>query len=166
LEYQFGVHCILEDLIEEGLIVVKSARARFDGYHRNPWDEYECGHHYARNMASYGLLNALSGFSFDRGDGYIGFSPKIFQNKFKCFWALDGVWGVYFQNVELSKIEVLYGKILLKRIKLDIFKDINSVNLKLNEIITTHKVEKCEINFPNWIELSAGNSLEISKTSN
>ena len=42
-EYQFGVHCIIEGLIEEGLTVVKSIRDRFDGFGRNPWDELNCG---------------------------------------------------------------------------------------------------------------------------
>jgi uncharacterized protein (DUF608 family) len=160
-EYQFAVHCIIEDLLEEGLKVVKSIRDRYDGYHRNPWDEFECGHHYARSMASYGLLNALSGFTFDKGEGYLGFSPKIHQDNFKCFWALDGVWGMYHQNNKKSKIEVLYGKISLKKLKLQILKDLNSVDIKMNDILIKVKVNDCEINFPNEIELNVGDFLEI-----
>ena len=160
-EYQFAVHCIIEDLLEEGLKVVKSIRDRYDGYHRNPWDEFECGHHYARSMASYGLLNALSGFTFDKEEGYLGFSPKIHQDNFKCFWALDGVWGMYHQNNKKSTIEVLYGKISLKKLKLQILKDLNSVDIKMNDILIKVKVNECEINLPNKIELNVGDFLEI-----
>jgi len=113
-------------------------------------------------MASYGLLNALSGFTFDKEEGYLGFSPKIHQDNFKCFWALDGVWGMYHQNNKKSKIEVLYGKISLKKLKLLILKDLNSVDIKMNDILIKVKVRDCEINFPNEIELNAGNILEIS----
>ncbi len=161
-EYQFAVHCIIEDLLEEGLKVVKSIRDRYDGYHRNPWDEFECGHHYARSMASYGLLIALSGFSYDKGAGYLGFSPKIHQDSFKCFWALDDVWGIYNQNNKISIIEVLHGKILLKKLRISNFKDTNSVDIKMNETVLKIKVEDGEIIFPTGIELNVGNSLEIS----
>ena len=37
---------------------------RYDGERRNPWDEAECGHHYARAMAAWSGLLALSGFRY------------------------------------------------------------------------------------------------------
>src|SRR5690606_27376078 len=42
--------------------VVKAVRDRHDGRKRNPWNEAEFGHHYARSMSSWSLLTALSGF--------------------------------------------------------------------------------------------------------
>lgn len=128
-EYQFGIHCLLEGLIREGLTVIKSVRDRYDGYGRNPWDEFECGHHYARAMASYGALIALSGFEFDKSKGFLGFSPKINNENFKTFWSLDGVWGTFSQNTKVSRIEVLYGSIHIKKLKISLFK--NTKNVKL-----------------------------------
>ena len=45
--------------VEEGLEIVREARKRYDGRVRNPFDEYECGHWYARAMSSYALLQSL-----------------------------------------------------------------------------------------------------------
>jgi uncharacterized protein (DUF608 family) len=119
-EYQFAVHCIIEGLLEEGLCAARSIRDRYDGWGRNPWDEFECGHHYARSMASYGLLIALSGFEYDKGRGLLGFNPRVHQEGFSCFWSLDGVWGTYHQDLAAGNctIEVLHGSITLRELKL------------------------------------------------
>ncbi|MDH7561587.1 MAG: GH116 family glycosyl hydrolase [bacterium] len=52
IEYQVAATLIYNGWIDEGLSVVKGARDRYDGLRRNPWEEIECGHHYARAMAS------------------------------------------------------------------------------------------------------------------
>ncbi len=132
-EYQFGVHCMLEGLLEEGFTVFKSIRDRYDGYGRNPWNEIECGNHYARSMASYGALIALSGFEFDKGQGYLKFSPLINKNEFKCFWSLDAVWGTYSQTKESCCIEVLYGSILIQKLKLPHFSNMKKISLSSPE---------------------------------
>ena len=111
-EYQFASHLITEGFVDEGIKVTKAIRDRFDGWRRNPWDEFECGHHYARAMASYGLLLSLSGFHFDRTDNMVGFEPVINQENFATFWSL-GMFGEISdrisvrsrsrQNLELSE---------------------------------------------------------------
>jgi len=94
-EYQAAIHMIQEGLVEEGLQVVKAVRDRYDGARRNPWNEFECGSNYARSMASYALLPALSGFEYDMTRGYIGFAPVPRERPYRCFWSLDSAWGVY-----------------------------------------------------------------------
>jgi hypothetical protein len=49
-------------------------RERFAGARRNPFDEAECGHHYARALASWGLIVALTGFSYDGRSGVMPFA--------------------------------------------------------------------------------------------
>ena len=39
--------------------VVRDVRDRYDGRKRNPFDEAECGHHYARALASWTVLKAM-----------------------------------------------------------------------------------------------------------
>ena len=39
--------------------IVRECRERYDGRVRNPFNEIECGHWYARAMASYGMLQGL-----------------------------------------------------------------------------------------------------------
>jgi hypothetical protein len=78
--------------------VVKAVRERHDGIRRNPWNEVECGHHYARSMSSWGLLIALSGFQFDMARKELKFAPAIFRDDFTCFWSTGRAWGTYSQK--------------------------------------------------------------------
>lgn len=59
IEYQVATHLALEAMQEESLSIVRGIRQRYDGRRRNPWNEFECGSHYARAMASYGLKLAF-----------------------------------------------------------------------------------------------------------
>ena len=51
--------------VEQGLEIVRACRDRYDGRVRNPFDEYECGHWYARAMSSYAMLQGLTGARYD-----------------------------------------------------------------------------------------------------
>jgi uncharacterized protein (DUF608 family) len=116
VEYQVAVHLIYEGFIEEGLSLVRAVRERHDGYRRNPWNEVECGGHYVRAMASWGLLNALSGFQFDMANREISFAPVIHEDNFQSFWSTGQAWGTYSQNTTSAgehepELTVLYGDI-------------------------------------------------------
>lgn len=115
IEYEVAVLLIYQGLTEEGLTVAKAVRDRHDGYRRNPWSEVESGNYYVRSMASYGLLNALTGFRFDHKKHTVSFQPQINEHDFRCFWCNGREWGTYSQKAdpetgEVKKaIEVLYG---------------------------------------------------------
>lgn len=91
IEYQVAASLIKEGLVEEGLKLVKAARSRHDGYKRNPFDEVECGHHYARSMASWALVPAYSGFEHTP-DG-LRIKPQGEQKDFRCFYSTGTQWG-------------------------------------------------------------------------
>ena len=101
IEYQVAAHLIYEGWVEEGLRVVEAVRARHDGVRRNPWNEVECGNHYARSMSSWALLLALSGAQVNPTSGDMTFSPAaalLSKSKpFKTFWSNGRAWGVYSQ---------------------------------------------------------------------
>jgi hypothetical protein len=78
--------------------IVKTIRKRYDGKRRSPYDELECGHHYARSMAAWGLLVALSGYKFDIPNQKISFAPKVNEDNFTCFYSNGESWGVYHQE--------------------------------------------------------------------
>src|SRR6185312_13311894 len=65
IEHQVASHLMLTGNVEEGLNILSASRDRYDGRIRNPFNEYECGHWYARALASYGYLQALTGVRFD-----------------------------------------------------------------------------------------------------
>jgi len=114
-EYQTATHLIYEGFFDEALTLVEAVRGRHDGIKRNPWNEVECGSHYVRAMASWGLLIAASGFGYDLTKDELSFAPKISQDAFNCFFSTDKCWGIYKQQIdavsgELKRsIEVLYG---------------------------------------------------------
>jgi hypothetical protein len=68
-------------------------RSRYDGLARNPWNEYECGNYYARAMASYGLLIALSGFRYSAPAKTLYLEPRIAIDPFKVFFSTATGWG-------------------------------------------------------------------------
>ncbi|MFN2232966.1 MAG: hypothetical protein ACK2U1_01970, partial [Anaerolineales bacterium] len=104
----------------EGLELVRSARLRHDGFRRNPWDEVECGHHYARSMSAWMLLLALSGFSCNADRKEVNFDPitsiSTQSNAFRTFWTNGLSWGIYEQHFDqesaewTSNIRVLGGE--------------------------------------------------------
>lgn len=96
-EYQVAAQLIYEGLLQEGLTIVEAARARHDGLRRNPWNEVECGHHYARTMSSWALLLALSGFSYHPA-GRIGFGAASQESDFRCFFSTGRSWGRFQQQ--------------------------------------------------------------------
>lgn len=65
IEYQVASHLMLMGCVDEGLDIVRACRLRYDGVRRNPFNEYECGHWYARAMSSYGLIQGLTGVRYD-----------------------------------------------------------------------------------------------------
>lgn len=65
IEYQVASHLMWVGRVEPGLEIVRACRARYDGRVRNPFDEYECGHWYARAMSSYAMLEGLTRARYD-----------------------------------------------------------------------------------------------------
>ena len=112
IEYQAAGHMILAGLVAEGLEVVRAARRRYDGYVRDPFDEYECGHWYARALSSYGLLQALAGVRYDAVDKTLHVAPAI-EGDFRAFLCTAGGYGTVgvrdgqpFCDVRCGSIEV------------------------------------------------------------
>ncbi len=68
IEYQVASHLMMMGYPKEGLDIVRTCRDRYDGRRRNPFNEYECGHWYARALASFGLLQGLTGVRYDAVD--------------------------------------------------------------------------------------------------
>jgi uncharacterized protein (DUF608 family) len=112
IEYQVAALLIYEGFIDEALTLVETTRSRHDGYRRNPWNEMECGFHYARSLASWGLLPALSGARYDPLTDTQSFNPKINQDDFRCFFSNGKRWGILRQHRDekrqlVQEIEVL-----------------------------------------------------------
>jgi uncharacterized protein (DUF608 family) len=113
IEYQVAAHLLYEGFVDEGVEIVKAVRNRYDGQRRNPWNEIECGHHYARAMASWSLLLAYSGFHFSAPRQRIAFRPVVTDGRFATFWSAGPGWGTYEQERDRRRttatLSMLYG---------------------------------------------------------
>jgi len=120
IEYQVAAHLIYEGWVAEGLEIVRAVRNRHDGVRRNPWNEVECGHHYARALASWAVLVALSGFQCDLDRGVLSFAPRLEvaapAGRFSTFWSCGRGWGTYTQERDAAtgvwspSVQVLGGQ--------------------------------------------------------
>jgi uncharacterized protein (DUF608 family) len=95
MDYQFAASLAFEGMMTEALNVVESTRRRFDGERRNPWNEPECGHHYARAMASWACFAAWSGFRYSAPKRELALMPRTRRQAFRCFWSVPSGWGSY-----------------------------------------------------------------------
>jgi hypothetical protein len=110
IEYQVAAHLIMTGQVEEGLAIVRSVRQRYDGQWRNPFDEYECGHWYARAMASYGLLQACSGARYDAVTQTLHLAPRV-KGDFRAFLCTATGYGTVGVRKGKPFIEVVAGTI-------------------------------------------------------
>ena len=115
IEYQAAAHLIMTGQVEEGLAVVHAVRQRYDGQWRNPFNEYECGHWYARAMSSYGLLQALSGARYDAVEKTLYLRPAI-QGDFRAFLSTATGFGTIGIRKGKPFVEVKSGTIEIQRI--------------------------------------------------
>ncbi|MGO8674503.1 MAG: GH116 family glycosyl-hydrolase [Limisphaerales bacterium] len=103
-EYQAAGHMIWEGLLTEGLAVTRAVHDRYHASRRNPWNEVECGDHYARSMASYGVFLAACGFEYHGPKGRLGFAPRLAAEDFKAAFTTAEGWGTYSQKVRMSPL--------------------------------------------------------------
>ncbi|MEI8038571.1 MAG: GH116 family glycosyl hydrolase [Verrucomicrobiota bacterium] len=118
IEYQVASHLMLMGLVEEGLEIVRICRDRYDGRVRNPFNEYECGHWYARAMASYGLLQGMSGARYDAVDRVLHLDPPL-AGDFRCFLATATGYGTVGIKQGQPFLEVVAGTIEVRETRLN-----------------------------------------------
>jgi uncharacterized protein (DUF608 family) len=115
IEYQVAAHLIMHGHLEEGLEIVRLCRRRYDGRVRNPFDEIECGHFYARALASYSLLQALSGARYDAVEKKLTLRPAI-AGDFRAFISTASGFGHVGVREGKPFLEVRHGEIELREI--------------------------------------------------
>ena len=122
-EYQAAGHMIWEGMAQEGLAIMRAVHDRYHASKRNPWNEVECGDHYARSMASYGVYLAACGFEYHGPKGHIGFAPRLTPANFRAAFTSAEGWGTFSQKMEggthLAAIEVKWGQLKVKTLALE-----------------------------------------------
>jgi uncharacterized protein (DUF608 family) len=124
IEYQVASHLIAEGMVEEGLTIVRAVRGRYEGHVRNPFNEYECGSFYARALASYALLQSISGFSYSAVTRVLRWGPRINQKAFRTFFSTASGWGTASQVGDRLIVHVIEGELTIDHIECGIDSDI------------------------------------------
>ena len=109
-EYCAAVGMIYEGMRENALTCITAIRDRFDGAKRNPYSEPECGHHYARSMASWAAIIAWSGFRYSGVEQQMHFTstPGTY------FWSNGYAWGICQVTDSNAVLSVLKGTLNIK----------------------------------------------------
>ncbi len=118
LEYSTAALMIYRGLHQEGVDAFAEARRRYDGIRRNPWDEPECGHHYARAMSSWSGILALSGFRYRGPERRVTIDPPLRQPGFRSFWSTGTGWGAFSLPANGAfTLRVIEGSLPLREIR-------------------------------------------------
>ena len=175
-EYQAAGHMIWEGLVTEGLAIARAVHDRYHPSRRNPWNEVECGDHYARSMASYGVYLAACGFEYHGPKGHLAFAPRVpspeTPGTFKCaFTAAEG-WGSYQEQVEdrrkTAQITLKWGRLRLRTLEFTSASASNpaQAEVKLNGRTLGNAFSQAEnrvrIVLPTAVELTQNQTLTVT----
>lgn len=113
IEHQVASHLMLMGDVQKGLDILRSSRDRYDGRVRNPFNEYECGHWYARALSSYGYLQALTGVRYDAVDKTLFIDSKV--GDFTSFLSTGTGFGTVTVKQAKASVKAVYGTIEVAR---------------------------------------------------
>lgn len=117
-EYTAAAGMLFEGQIKNGLKCIENVRRRYDGAKRSPFDEAECGHHYARVVSSWAAVLALTGFHYSAVEKIMTFV----RLGGTYFWSNGYAWGTCAldktkKSFEI-KLSVLHGELSLEQFEL------------------------------------------------
>ena len=149
---------------------MEAVRLRHDGLRRNPWDEAECGHHYARALASWYCVLALCGFSYGAHDERLELDPKLPGPIRRGFWSVPSGWGSFTHSVgpeggEVT-IEPVEGRLALRRLELGGVEGSAEVSVRLASVgigaSATRADDRIQVELAQRIEVDASHTLRLS----
>ena len=171
-EYQVAGHMAWEGMLTEALAICRAVHERYHPSRHNPWNEIECGDHYARAMASWGVLIALSGFEYHGPKGHIGFAPRITPEHFKSVFTAAEGWGGLSQSrsgrSQTNEIAVRWGRLRLKTVALElpqhaVLREATvTVHGRGIPVVTAREDRRVTVTMAHDVELTAGGALRVA----
>ncbi len=124
IEYQVAGNMAWDGMVTEALAICRGVHERYHPSKHNPWNEIECGDHYARGMASHGVFLGLCGWEYHGPRGYLGFAPRITPEAFRAAFTAAAGWGTIVQErnetVQTNRIEVKWGTVQVKTLTFEL----------------------------------------------
>jgi non-lysosomal glucosylceramidase len=169
VEYQVAGHMVYEGMLEEAFTIIRGARERYDGKRRNPWNEIECGGHYARAMANWSVLLGLSGYHYDGPRGHLAFDPIYKPERYRSLFTSAEGWGSFSQErrrgIQRNELRLDHGRLALRTLELGIARAPEKVTVRQGKrrLAVTHEGSgtALRLRFPEGFELAAGERLDV-----
>jgi len=164
-EYSAAILMLYEGMVREGVELIENIRRRYDGERRNPWDEAECGHHYARAMASWSAVMALGGFQYHAAEKSLEAKPRIAAASFRSPWFSGTGWGVFEEDVTQEEarfaLTVLGGRLACRTVSLAARGESSRARLGAAEV--PHEFRKGRFVFRDVLNLTENDRLELTQ---
>ena len=170
-EYQAAGHMIAEGMLTEGLAVTRMIHDRYHPLRRNPWNEVECGDHYARAMASYGVFLTACGYEHHGPKGHLGFAPRLKPENFRAAFTTAQAWGTFTQKIggarQTAEIEVKWGNLRLRTLSLQVPQGLKPTSAQViangQPVVPAHRLEgrRVTVTFSAEVIIGAGRKMEI-----
>jgi len=170
IEYQVAGHMAWEGMLTEALAICRGVHERYHPAKHNPWNEIECGDHYARALAGWGVLTGLAGFEYHGPKRHVGFAPRITPEDHRsAFTAAEG-WGSYRQERaggrQACTLEVRWGRLPLKTWSLAVPEGVavEAAGVRWGdtalEVGVTQEATRVTLTLPDGMVVEAGEELE------
>jgi hypothetical protein len=163
---------VWEDMLDEAIAICYGIEERYHPAKHNPFNEVECGDHYARAFASWGVYAALAGYEYHGPQGYLGFAPRITPDDFRVAFTCAEGWGSFTQKrdrkTQRELIEIRWGKARLKSLAFAVPENFQKVKVTATAAGKSVKIEyklkdnRLDIMLGKKLVLTEGQTLEIS----
>ena len=119
IEYQVCAHCLYEGLDDDAYRVLRGLWAWHSGGRRIPFNEIECGDHYARALAGWSVLEAATGHRFDALTGRLRLRSVPDAESWSTPILTDTAWGtVDFDGTEAT-LSCAWGRLTVNELIVD-----------------------------------------------
>jgi non-lysosomal glucosylceramidase len=169
-EYQVAWHMIASGMVMEGLAITRAIHDRYHPSRRNPWNEVECGDHYARAMASYGVFLTACGYDYHGPQGRLAFAPKLHPEKFQAAFTTAEGWGSYRQAINArgeftATVALKWGKLALRTLQIEPPPGFHPGKIELTDLAAQGACglenQRLVARFPDGLTLQAGQAASL-----
>jgi hypothetical protein len=157
-------------MLTEALAICRAVHERYHPAKRNPFNEIECGDHYARALASWGVLIALAGFEYHGPKRHFGFSPRITPGDFRSVFTAAEGWGTISQrregNKQVNTIDVRWGRLRVRTLSISLpaGRAAQRVSIQGDDVEFEQDGQRLKIPLPNEQTIETGERLRIEIT--
>jgi len=119
-EYTVASGLLQVGAIAAALEIIAAIRNRYDGERRNPFDEAECGHHYARALASWSAFATWNDIDYDGRTQTMIIGERAPESQ--AFWSTGFAFGTWVPRADSDTrgvLRVVRGELPLSSLTVD-----------------------------------------------